>query len=241
MNKLTTSATRWIGDYLTYNRTEQRGIVVLCLILLVVIAINVLIPAGTLQNQPDFSHFSKEIVAFEKAWEKAADSERVSRLKNYHRINTFTAGILQDSTKRALTDHKPLLRIELNAADTFDLQQLKGIGPAFARRIVNYRARLRGFYNKEQLKEIFGMDSVRYHLIEANVWVNNDSIHPFDLNTVTFKDLLKHPYFPFPVTKRIMLSRKERKTFKALEELRNIEGINDSLFRRMIIYLRIAP
>ncbi|MCX6268616.1 MAG: helix-hairpin-helix domain-containing protein [Bacteroidetes bacterium] len=68
--------------------------------------------------------------------------------------------------------------VELNSADTFELQQLRGIGPGFARRIVNYRERLRGFYDKKQVLEVFGMDTSRYRLIEKNLQVNPDSIHP---------------------------------------------------------------
>jgi DNA uptake protein ComE-like DNA-binding protein len=131
--------------------------------------------------------------------------------------------------------------IELNSADTFDLQQLRGIGPAFARRIVIYREKLRGFYAKNQLLEIFGMDSIRFKNIQDNVSVNPDSVKPINLNTVTFKELLRHPYFPFPVTKNLMVYRQKNKTFKSLEEVRNIEGITDSLFRRMVIYMRIGP
>ena len=131
--------------------------------------------------------------------------------------------------------------IELNSADTFELQQLRGIGPGFARRIVYYRERLRGYCDKRQVLEVAGMDTARYRMIEKNLTVNPDSIHPLDLNTVTFKELLHHPYFPFAVTKNIMIYRQKNKNFKNLAELRNIQGINDSVFRKMIIYLRIGP
>jgi DNA uptake protein ComE-like DNA-binding protein len=78
-------------------------------------------------------------------------------------------------------------------------------------------------------------------MIEKNLLVNRDSIHPIDLNTVTFKELLRHPYFPFPVTKNIMIYRQKNKVFRSLDELKNIQGVNDSLFRRMIVYLRLGP
>jgi DNA uptake protein ComE-like DNA-binding protein len=136
---------------------------------------------------------------------------------------------------------RPIVIVELNSADTFDLQQLRGIGPAFARRIVNYRERLRGFNDKRQLLEVFGMDSARFNSIELNLDVNSDSVHPIDLNLVTFKELLRHPYFPFPVTKNIMIYRQKNKNFKSLDELKKIEGVNDSLFRRMVVYLRLGP
>ena len=232
---------QWVGNYLTYNRSEQRGILVLSLILLGAIIIQAMIPAETFQQTPDFSAFSNEISAFETAWKKAADSDSVARSQKYLNYKNKFGAWLRDSLNYKAMPPKPVVMIELNSSDTFELQQLRGIGPGFARRIVNYRERLRGFNNKQQVLEVFGMDTARYQLIEKNLRVNPDSIHPFDLNTVTFKELLRHPYFPFATTKNIMIYRQKNKNFKTLDELNYIQGINDSIFRRMIIYLRIGP
>ena len=177
----------------------------------------------------------------EAAWQKAADSDSLVRKQKYLGYNTRYKGFSYDSIKSLTVKPKTILIVELNSADTFDLQQLRGIGPAFARRIVNYRERLRGFYDKQQVLEVFGMDTVRYQMIEKNLRVNPDSIHPFDLNTVAFKELLHHPYFPFAITKNIMIYRQKNKRFKMLDELKNIEGMNDSIFRRAVVYLRVGP
>lgn len=241
MVKIYKIALEWVSNYLTYNRTEQRGIFVLCLILLGLIIANSVIPSGTFQKPPDFSKFANEINEFEAAWKMAADSDSIARIRKYVSYRNVHGVYKYDSLKSNVLKTKPVLLIELNAADSFDLQQLRGIGPSFARRIINYRERLRGFSDKRQLLEVFGMDTARFRLIEANVTVNPDSVHPIDLNTVTFKELLRHPYFPFPVTKNIMIYRQKKKTIKSLEELHGIEGVSDSLFRRMFIYLRLSP
>ena len=240
LNSIRKQFARLAGDYLTYNRTEQRGILVLSLILLGVIIANAVIPSGTFQKTPDFSEFAKEIQAFESAWQQAADSDSIARTLRYQSYRNRFKGWSGDSVKFKAT-LKPMVMVELNSADTFELQQLRGIGPGFARRIVNYRERLRGYSEKQQVLEVFGMDTARYQMIEKNLLVNRDSIHPIDLNVVTFKELLRHPYFPFAVTKNIMIYRQKNKNFKSLDELKNIQGINDSIFRRMIIYLRLGP
>lgn len=239
LRKLKKQIIRLTGDYLTYNRTEQRGILVLSIILFGVITANTMIPSGTLQKSPDFTAFAYEVEEFEKAWQKAADSDSIVRSQKYlnfrHNYGTFN----RDSLHFKPNLPKPVIVVELNAADTLDLQQLRGIGPGFARRIVTYRERLRGYYDKLQVLEVFGMDSARYMMIANNLRVNIDSVHPFDLNHVTFKELLRHPYFPFPLTKNIMIYRQKNKVFKNLDELRNIQGISDSIFRRMVVYLRL--
>jgi competence ComEA-like helix-hairpin-helix protein len=129
--------------------------------------------------------------------------------------------------------------IELNSADTFELQRLRGIGPAFARRIVKYRERLGGFIAASQLLEIWGMDTSKFNAIRDHLTVNPDSIHKIDLNTVTFKGLMSHPYFPFESTKAIMLYRKDHKRFTSVSELKKISIISDSAYRKMREYIRV--
>ena len=232
---------QWLADYLTYNRAEQRGILVLSVILLGVIVFQAMIPAETLQQAPDFKAFTAEIAAFEAAWKRASDSDSIARVNRYMNSRNRHGVWRNDTGSHAMSFGKPFLILDLNTADTFELQQLRGIGPAFARRIVSYREHLRGFYETRQLMEVFGMDTTRYNSIERNLRVTRDSIHPIDLNKVTFKELLRHPYFPFVITKNIMIYRQKNKAFKTVEEVREIPGVTDSLFRRMVVYLRIGP
>ena len=241
LRKLNQKIVRMAGDYLTYNKTEQRGILVLCIILLFGIIANAIIPSGTAVPSPDFSTFSKEIASFEASWQKAADSDSVARLQKYKYYKFHSGNYPGDSSHQKTVLSRPIVLVELNSADTFELQQLRGIGPGFARRIVNYRERLGGYCDKRQVLEVFGMDSVRYRMIEKNLLVNPDSVRRLDLNTVTFKELLRHPYFPFATTKNIMIYRQKNKTFRSLQELKKIEGVNDSVFGRMVVYLRLGP
>jgi competence ComEA-like helix-hairpin-helix protein len=76
--------------------------------------------------------------------------------------------------------------IELNSADSARLTELKGIGASFARRIVNYRNRLGCFINKEQLKEVYGMDNNRYAEMHAQVSVDPSHIRRIHINKVDF-------------------------------------------------------
>jgi len=218
-----------VKDYLTFNRTEQRGIVILLVILSGLILANIFIPAETAQTPIDFTAFEKEIIIFERSWQKAEEEEK----------NGFFP--IGDSIYSRNRKNRIEFTVELNSADTFELQRLRGIGPSFARRIVSYRQRLGGYIYKEQLLEVFGMDSSRYAALVPNIIVSPDSIRKIDLNNVTFKELLKHPYFPFELTKTIMIYRQKNKRFKSIEELKIIEGMSDSLFKRILPYLHVAP
>lgn len=228
-----------IKDYLTFNRMEQRGIFVLLTLLFLLVIANEVVPFVVTPKPVDLSGFEKDVVAFEKAV-RIADSldEQVRKSRN-KKFRSYAAYPVRDSSGRFKAYPKEVFVIELNSADTFELQRLRGIGPAFARRIVKYRERLGGFTDKSQLLEIWGMDTSKYNAIKEHLAVSPDSVHPINLNTVTFKELLAHPYFPFEITKAIMLYRKDHKKFVSAGELKNIKSISDSAYRKMIIYVKV--
>jgi competence ComEA-like helix-hairpin-helix protein len=226
-----------IAEYLTFNRKEQRGIFVLATVLFVLILANAFIPVVVPQKQFDFSGFGKEISAFEKDVLRADSLEERARKNQF---KTYPGKPNADSSGHFKAYPKEKILIELNSADTFDLQRLHGIGSSFARRIVKYRERLGGFFDKSQLLEVWGMDTARYTEISASLTVNPDSIHRMDLNIVTFKELIAHPYFPFEMTKDILLYRKQHKKFTKVEELKNLKAITEPVYRKMVIYLKIA-
>ena len=84
--------------------------------------------------------------------------------------------------------------VELNQADTLTLKKIPGIGSTFARRIVSYRELLGGFYTVEQLAEVYGIDEDRYNALYAWFKVDTTSIQPLQVNQLSFKELLRHPY-----------------------------------------------
>jgi DNA uptake protein ComE-like DNA-binding protein len=210
-------------EYLTFNQQEQKGIAVLTTILFLLVLATIYYPRLIPDKSYDFSAFEKEIIAFNHDVAVLDSVEEAERKR-----------------KELKKEKNNILYIELNSADTLDLQRLRGIGPSFARRIVKYRERLGGFYDKSQLLEVWGMDTGRYHGIAANLTVNPDSIKKMDLNKVTFKRMLAHPYFPFEAAKVIILYRKEHKLFQNVEELREVHGIHDSLYRKMVRYLEVS-
>ncbi|MCD4682380.1 MAG: helix-hairpin-helix domain-containing protein [Bacteroidales bacterium] len=132
------------------------------------------------------------------------------------------------------------LVIELNSADTLDLQQLRGIGPSFAKRIVKYRELLGGYCRTEQLLEVYGMDSLRYAGIKDHLSLNYISILKINLNQATIKEMIKHPYIEFYLAKSIITYREETGGYKNLEELRNAKLIYEELYQKIKPYLTLT-
>lgn len=127
--------------------------------------------------------------------------------------------------KQASVKEKPVPVVNLNNADTTLLKELPGIGSSFAKRIVEYRGRLGGFIEKEQLLEVYGMDTTRYGNIENFVTV--DSVFMPDklrVNHDSFKALNRHPYLEYEDVKKIVNYREQKGLITSWEKLENIVG-----------------
>jgi len=132
---------------------------------------------------------------------------------------------------------KPGEIIELNGADSAKLTELRGIGPSFAVRIIRYRGRLGGFYNKEQLKEIFGIDSLVYGGIKDQVSVNPDKVKKININTVSFDQLRIFPYISYKQVNAIIQYRAQHGNYNGIADLRNIVLLDDGILRKIEPYL----
>ena len=85
-------------------------------------------------------------------------------------------------------------RIDLNRADSAELDSLPGLGPVLSSRIIKYRKLLGGFISAEQLKEVYGMPEATYNFLSARVFADSSGITGIDINNAGFKELSRHPY-----------------------------------------------
>lgn len=129
------------------------------------------------------------------------------------------------------------LLIDLNTADSLDLQQLIGIGPSFSKRIIKYRELLGGYCDKNQLLEVYGMDNARFDGIKSQIIINYDLVIKININKATIKEMIKHPYIEFYVAKSIITHRNEVGSFKNLHEIKNAKLIYEELYQKIVPYL----
>lgn len=129
------------------------------------------------------------------------------------------------------------LSFELNSADTLDLQQLRGIGPAFARRIVKYRAALGGFVCKEQLQEVYGLPPETYRQIAPCLTLDTSHIRKLNPNTATLNELKRHPYLDYYQARAIVDYRERGHAYRHVSDLLLVSLLTDSVVNRLAPYL----
>lgn len=132
---------------------------------------------------------------------------------------------------------KELVIVDINTADTLALDEIKGVGAAFARRIVKYRERLGGFYKKEQLLEVYGLDSVKYNEIKSQVRIDGGGIKKININVATFDDLKNHPYLKFKQINAIILYRKQHGNFNSVDDLKKVAILSPENIQNIAPYL----
>lgn len=129
----------------------------------------------------------------------------------------------------------PLI-VELNTADSTSLDLLKGIGPAFALRIIKYRDRLGGFDNINQLKEVYGIDSIKFLDIKSQVTIDARLVRKISMNTATFDELKRHPYLSYKQMNAILQYRKQYGLYNSIADLKNILILNEATIHKIEPY-----
>jgi competence protein ComEA len=128
--------------------------------------------------------------------------------------------------------------VNINTADSIELIKVRGIGPVFARRILQYRERLGGFHSPGQLMEVYGLDSARYELIVNSFSFDQSALRMIDVNTAEVKDLTAHPYIDFYLAKSIVDQRVKNGSYQSDAELYSIPLMHDALYQKVVPYFK---
>lgn len=124
-------------------------------------------------------------------------------------------------------------KVDLSTADTTDLQRIPGIGPYYAAKIIRYRNRMGGFISTDQLNEVYGLpdDICRW------VCVGKPQINKMKINSMTFGQLLRHPYLNFEQVKAILNHRQIYGPVRSFNDLRTYGAFCEDDFRRLAPYV----
>ena len=140
-----------------------------------------------------------------------------------------------NSNQNSKSKDTPVI-VNINEADSSKLETIRGIGPAFASRIIKYRNRLGGFHSKEQLREVYGLDSIKYEQIKPQISLSG-SVRKININTTTFNELKMHPYLNYKQINAIIQYRKQHGDYKDIDDLSKIVILNPQFLRKIAPYV----
>lgn len=123
--------------------------------------------------------------------------------------------------------------ININSADTTELQKIPGIGSYYARSIIRYRERLGGFVSMSQIQEVEGVPETALHYMN----IDAKHIRKMNVNQLSLAELRKHPYLNFYQAKEIVNYRRTHGPLKNAEELRLLKDFPPAEIERIKPYL----
>ena len=214
-----------VKNYFSITKKEWNGMVVL----IVLIALILAAPYVFQLFRKDTTINAKDFDAAVAVLDKAKKSQPGDYADDDNKQKTNTAPFYKKAAAGVV--------IELNSADSAKLTELRGIGASFARRIISYRNRLGGFYRKEQLKEVFGLDSATYAGLQAQVSADPSKIKKIRINKAAFEDLSKFPYLTYKQMNAIIQFREQHGNYESLADMKNIAIMNDEILRKIAPYL----
>ena len=133
------------------------------------------------------------------------------------------------STPKANYTKPKINSIELNSATQEQLVLLNGIGESYASRILKYREIIGGYVSKQQLLQVYGLDSVLYQKIKDDVLVNSSLVKKYNINTDTEEDLAKFRRIGYKRAKVLVNYRNQHGKFSSIKDLLKTRVFSDSL------------
>jgi competence protein ComEA len=129
--------------------------------------------------------------------------------------------------------------ININTADSATFEKLPGIGPVLARRITRYRTMLGGFYSRDQILEIYGINDSIFLRNRERLEADTSHIITINLNTCDEKELAHHPYIGRYVAAGIVKYRIHQGKILNINELTSNGLIEKDRFNKVKIYLSL--
>jgi len=212
---------RSIIKYFYFNKRERVALLVFLFLLLF---IN--LSFHFLKKEAEYVHYDHP--EFQVDW-VAIDS-----VEQEPKVHTSKKSIQPSKT---IVPQVPLINI--NLADSFAFKKLPGIGVKYSSRIVRYRNLLGGFYAKEQLLEVYGIDSILFNRISPHLSLEDHVLRKININACGVKDLSAHPYVSYKLAKLIVKYRAHHGRYSSLDELKTIPLIDEQLFRKIVYYLKL--
>ncbi len=133
--------------------------------------------------------------------------------------------------------------LNLNTADTAELQLIRGIGRGTAIKIVAYRRQLGGFFSPNHLREIKGITPDQADSLIPHFFANPSDIQPMLFYRASMERLVHHPYLTY---KQADFLYQTKRTHKNIHSWDDLPLPNDTLFtpqdlQRLTYYLDFTP
>lgn len=147
--------------------------------------------------------------------------------------------VFENKTAHLVNSREAVTILDINKADTTELIALPGIGSKLANRLVNFRARLGGFYSVDQVKELYGMPDSTFQKIKQYLVCDSTMLGRININTANAESMKNHPYLKWNIANAIVNYRLQHGRYASPEDLLKIDIVTSDLLERLRPYLEL--
>ncbi|MBY0436272.1 MAG: helix-hairpin-helix domain-containing protein [Cyclobacteriaceae bacterium] len=130
--------------------------------------------------------------------------------------------------------------LDINEADSIQLVNVYGIGPALSKRIRTFRDKLGGFVSLEQLREVYGLDTAAQRELKKKFEIKDGFVpKKININAASAELLSTHPYIKRKEANAIVAFRMQHGNFTSLDQLREIKLLTPEWIDKTLPYLTL--
>lgn len=258
----------FLFDKLQITRNERLAISVLMVLLVSLLLTRTLIGSSSPFNKKYYQKLDKE---FQKKTAVLKRKERtiLARYQDKASPKIALKSSSPDTVKKGgaakINPHKNSL-IDINTAGFDELQKLPGIGPAYARRIIQYRKKKGPFQTTSDILKIKGIGPGTLHKMEPFIslksdYTKTDSLaegptqtqelekatrkkNPvnrslININTAGAQKLQTLPGIGAALSQRIIAFRQKNGPFKTKNALLKIKGIGKKTLAKLVSFIKL--
>ncbi|MCB0579452.1 MAG: helix-hairpin-helix domain-containing protein [Phaeodactylibacter sp.] len=126
--------------------------------------------------------------------------------------------------------------IDINQAGEQEWQQLQGIGPGYAGRILRFRDKLGGFAYIDQVAETYGLPDSTFRKIRPLLRLS-PVLRKININAADAETLKAHPYLDWRKANAIVNYRAQHGPFRSMEDLKKLKALPPEVVERLAPYV----
>jgi len=151
---------------------------------------------------------------------------KTNSIKPFFRNNTIA---IKKTKKRLLQD--------INQASIAELEEVRGIGPVLAKRIIQFRDQLGGFFDLSQLMDVWGIKIEVYQEACNHFTIQKPSnAIKLNLNQSSIQTIRQFPYFNAYIAREIVKRRTQVENL-TLEDLTTVNTFPVEKLKNIALYL----
>ncbi|HLP55805.1 MAG TPA: helix-hairpin-helix domain-containing protein [Fluviicola sp.] len=130
-------------------------------------------------------------------------------------------------------------KVNVNTATIAEMDSVWGVSAFYAKKIIERRDMLGGYYDESQLLEIWKMDEEKVAKLAPKLLFDQSKLKRININTATTEELKLHPYISWNLANSIVKLRSQIGRYNRVEDVKKSVLMTDELYEKLKRYLTV--